>query len=294
MRNTAPLKKTASLLICAAGYVIALIAAILVVRILHGHDIITLMAAADVTATVVIFIFSMLSNNSSFYDPYWSVAPIPIVIYLAFLAPVLSLRMALIMMLFFVWGTRLTWNWARRWKGFRDEDWRYADFRKTAGPLYWVVSFLGFHFFPTVIVFLGCLPVFSIFLDSSIGFNAMDIVALLITAVAILIESEADRQLWEYKKQNRKKGQLLQTGLWAWSRHPNYFGEVLFWWGLWTFTLAAHVSYPWLLAGPVAVSLLFIFISVPMADKRMLLHKPLFERRIRTVSALVPMPPKKA
>ena len=284
------LNKTWALVVCSAGYLIAFLAALAVVMALHGHNLILTFCLADLAATIVIFVFSVLSDNSSFYDPYWSVAPVPIVLFLAFQAETLNPREWAIITLLLIWAARLTWNWGRRWRGFKDEDWRYAGFRKTAKSWYWPLSFAGFHFFPTVIVFAGCLPIFSVFLNKGYATNGLDIAALVVTLCAILIEATADKQLWEFKKKNKKKKQILSTGLWAWARHPNYFGEVLFWWGIWLFSIANGPIQLYLLAGPACVTLLFIFISVPMADQRMLIGRPAYTIRMKRVPSLLPHP----
>ena len=111
--------------------------------------------AADVVATLVIFGFSMAFDNSSFYDAYWSVIPIAIFGYWTTVAApdASTLRIAALFAVVFVWGNRLTFNWARGWTGLDHEDWRYVDFRNQFPGTYWLVSLGGIHFFPTVIVF---------------------------------------------------------------------------------------------------------------------------------------------
>ena len=93
-------------------------------------------AIADVAATIVVFAFSVVFNNSSFYDPYWSVAPMVIVASLAACSPGHSAggaRNAVVVLLVFAWGLRLTYNWARGWSGLAHEDWRYVDLRRQFG-----------------------------------------------------------------------------------------------------------------------------------------------------------------
>jgi steroid 5-alpha reductase family enzyme len=80
----------------------------------------------------------------------------------------------------------------------------------------------------------------------------------------------------------------MAEGLWAYSRHPNYFGEVTFWWGLFFFALAADTDYWWTIIGPAAITVLFTFISIPMMDKRNLARRPGYEERIKNIPALIP------
>ena len=127
-------------------------------RLSHDHPWWLAVAVADGAATVVVFAFSVVFDNSSVYDPYWSVAPV--VIAIATIGPEAGASLArrvAVVALVSLWGARLTSNGARGWQGMRHEDWRYADLRRV-GPFYWVVSFLGFHVMPTIWVYLGCLP----------------------------------------------------------------------------------------------------------------------------------------
>jgi steroid 5-alpha reductase family enzyme len=174
----------------------------------------------------------------------------------------------------------------------QDEDFRYVNFRNSAGRFYWVVSFLSIHMFPTMIVFLGCMAVYPALAYHSSPFGTVDVIAAVVTLSAIVIETIADRQLRHFIK--NPSGTFLQSGLWKYSRHPNYFGEVLFWVGLFLFSLtpvAPHlraVVQWWTFLGPVAMILLFFFISVPIMDKRMLQKKEGYRAYMKKTSALVP------
>lgn len=251
-----------------------------------------LAAAADLAATVVVFIFSAALDNSSVYDPYWSVAPVLLLVYWAIDTGALTTRQLIVIALVLIWAVRLTANWIRRWHGLADEDWRYADYRKLK-IAYWPVSFLGFHLFPTVIVFLGCAAVFPAFIPGSRSLGILDIVAALVTLTAILIEAGADRQLRRFLAARTSPSQILETGLWAMSRHPNYFGEVLFWWGVFLFGLAANPAWWWTVIGPVVVTGLFLGVSVPMMDRRMLARHKDYARIIASRSAFLPLPPQR-
>src|SRR5689334_7373228 len=121
--------RTHSFLVCAAAYACALVAAAVLCRFLGGSPAFRAFLA-DLAATVVVFIFSLALNNSSVYDPYWSVAPVPIALYwLLGFGSGLDARQAAATLLLLVWAARLTFNWARRWTGLADEDWRYAERR---------------------------------------------------------------------------------------------------------------------------------------------------------------------
>ncbi len=104
---------------------------------------------------------------------------------------------------------------------------------------------------------------------------------------AIITETVADEQMLRFTK-TRKPGEIMNRRLWRYSRHPNYFGEISFWWGLYFFGLAANYSYWWTIAGPIAITALFLFISIPMMDKRSLERRPEYAEHMKKTSALVP------
>ncbi len=254
-------------------------------------------AAADIVATVAIYGFSLAFKNASFYDAYWSVAPMVI-------APLLWLgvatggdavfaRQALVTTLVLFWGARLTFNWARGWTGLNHEDWRYVDLRTKNGRLFEVVSFTGVHMMPTLLVFAGCLALYPALVTGGAPLSPLDAVAAIITGGATLIEGLADNQLRSFVLTRPPKGTIMESGLWSWSRHPNYFGEISFWVGLCLFGIAAGGFEPYLLIGPSVMIFLFSVISIPMIEKRMLARRPNYPDYQRRVSVLVPFPPKR-
>jgi len=276
-----------------ATYVLALVAALATGLALSGREPIVVALAADVVATAVVFAFSLVLDNSSMYDPYWSVAPIPIVLYWA-LAPggaaALPLRQLLVILLVAAWGVRLTANWAARWHGLADEDFRYVEIRGKTGRFYWPASFFSIHLFPTAWVFLGLLSAWAALNGPARPLGWLDAAGVLITGGAIVIEGAADLQLRRFMRTRRDKEAVLDTGLWAWSRHPNYFGEVMFWWGLWLLGCAARPAWAWTAVGPLSITLLFAFVSIPWMDRRMLARHPAWAGHMRSTSAFFPLP----
>ncbi len=246
---------------------------------------------ADIIATILVFIVSVIFNNSSVYDPYWSVAPPVIVIYLMKIYPEGNeIRQFVLLELVLFWSIRLTVNWWRGWQGMKHQDWRYTSIAEKTGKFYWPVSFLGIHFMPTVFVFLGCLPMWYA-LSSSEPFNIYDVVAALFTFSAILIEWIADEQLIKFRKTSSGKS-FMNTGLWAVSRHPNYLGEISFWGGVFLFAVSAtgliHSNGMWTIIGFISMILLFKFISIPLMEKRNIARKEGYQEYVKKVPALLP------
>ncbi len=243
---------------------------------------------ADIFATVIIFIFSRLLNNSSIYDPYWSVAPPVIVGYLVWINPEGDrFRQVVILLLIFFWGIRLTYNWARGWQGIKYQDWRYTDMRHQTGKLFWPVSFLGIHLMPTLLVYLGCLPLFYILIDTT-PMGTGEWIAVVFTLAATILEWTADEQLRTFRRHNPPTA-LMRSGLWSIVRHPNYTGEISFWLGIFLLvTTGNSESSFWTGIGFLSMVALFMFISVPMMDQHNLLRREGYTRRMKEVPALVP------
>ena len=250
---------------------------------------------ADIAATVAIFVFSRLYKNSSFYDAYWSVIPPLIALYWTMAATAQGIDMTrawLVVILVWLWGVRLTANWATFWPGLEHEDWRYAPIKTNAGKWNALADFSAIHLFPTVIVFAACLPIYAAVAMDARPLNTLDYLAAAVTLIAILIELVSDIQLHRFLT-HRKPGEIMKTGLWALSRHPNYFGEWLFWAGLALFGLAAVPSaWWWVLPGAIAMLVMFLLASIPMIDKRSVERRPEYQAHMARVSGFVPWFPK--
>ncbi|MEJ3745829.1 DUF1295 domain-containing protein [Actinomycetes bacterium KLBMP 9797] len=250
---------------------------------------------ADLVATAVVFTVAMAVGNSSLYDPYWSVTPAVVAVAWVIWssgadAAAISGRQAAVVVLVLLWAVRLTANWAMSWRGLGHEDWRYVQIRAQAPRRlpWWLVSLTGIHLMPTLVVFLGLLAVWPAVTVVRAPLGPLDAVAVAVTATAIAIEAVADRQLRRFARDPAHRARIVDRGLWRYSRHPNYLGEIGFWWGMWLFALAAAPAWWWTVAGPIAMVLLFTFVSVPMMDRRSLARRPAYAEHMRRVPALLP------
>jgi steroid 5-alpha reductase family enzyme len=258
----------------------------------HAQPIVIL-GLADLAATIVVFLFSVITRNSSIYDPYWSVAPVPLALFWLLQpgsAGLANLVHVLIFVLLCLWAVRLTTNWALQWRGLGHEDWRYQDIQKQTGRWYWPVSFLGIHLMPTILVFLSSLALWPALSTGNPQLSWLDVVAVLVTLTAVLIEGTADLQMRRFRRTPGAEQQVIPPGLWSVSRHPNYFGEVLFWWGLYLFVPLAYPTFWWTIIGPVAILLLFLGISIPLMERHLLPRHPTYAEYQRRVSAFFPWP----
>lgn len=252
---------------------------------------------ADVVATVVIFVFSRAYRNSSFYDAYWSVIPPVLLLYWWWQGPIGvsgpgALRTWLMAAVMGYWAIRLTRNWAIGFAGLHHEDWRYPVLREAAPRFEFLIDFFGIHLFPTLQVFVGMLPVYIACTRPGDGLAWLAWLAFAVGIAAVTLELVADAQMRRFVAAH--PGAAMDQGLWAWSRHPNYLGELGFWLSMALFGIAAAPGQWWWLFVGVAVMLaMFLGASIPMMEKRSLERRPQYQDVIDRVPMLLPRPPRR-
>ena len=228
-----------------------------------------------ISATLIIFIFSNIHKNSSIYDPFWHVAPIPIVFYIANQSPLTNLEQNLVLSAFMFWALRLTYNWFLNWTNLYHEDFRYIDLKNTNKFLAFVNDLFGIHLIPTLIVNISLYPIYVALTSENL--NNLVYVGFILIVVAVTVQYISDAQMRDFRKDLNNLGKTMKYGLWKYSRHPNYLGEVSFWFGIYIFALASGSAPLWLLACPFVMLALFVFISCPMMDNRSLKKRPDFK-----------------
>ncbi|MBR7095144.1 MAG: DUF1295 domain-containing protein [Clostridia bacterium] len=244
---------------------------------------------ADAAATVFVFLFSLLFGNASVYDPYWSVQPPVILTALAVATGrPLTLGAALILLAVWLWGIRLTANWAYTFHGLGHQDWRYTMLSEKTGRLYPFVNFAGIHMFPTVVVFFAILPAAYAILEGGEA-NALTVLGVALSLGATALQAVADVEMQSHRKSGR--GGFIRQGLWRYSRHPNYLGEILMWWGVALASLSLLDGRLYLLTGAVLNTVMFLVVSIPMADRRQAKKEGYAEYRAHT-RHLLPIPKK--
>ncbi len=219
---------------------------------------------ADVLATIFTFIFSVILKNASIYDPYWSVQPIVIVFAFAFVNGV-NLSGILIIIAISIWGVRLTLNWAYTFLSLNHQDWRYTMLKEKTGKFYPIINFIGIHLVPTLVVYACVLPaVYVILLKPQ--FNYLAIIFFAVILLAVLLQGVADVQMHRFRK--NRTSTFIRIGVWKYSRHPNYLAEILTWWGVGLYSVLLLPNMIGLLFGAVLNTILFLSVSIPMAEAR--------------------------
>ena len=279
-------RRIQTLLAVGAMYVVAFTAGAILFFTLAGDPVLRALAA-DVLMTIIIWIFALGFRNSSVYDPYWSVVP-PFLLFLAILdAPVLSLAGVAILIALSVWAVRLTWNWAKGWTDFSDQDWRYTMIRDKM-PRLWILSNLfGIMMFPTLIVFAQLAGSIR-FIAAGGGIDVFTITACAIILGAAFLQYVADRQMADFRVRHAGKKACIEEGLWKLSRHPNYFGEIMIWWGLYIAHFGQVRQIDLFILAPLLMTAMFLFISIPMMENKILSTRPGYAGYRKRVSVLVP------
>jgi steroid 5-alpha reductase family enzyme len=245
------------------------------------------MFIADSVATVIVYVFNLVFKNASVYDPYWSVQP-PLLLagfYLGYGLPFRAVHLWAIIPLI-LWSIRLTANWAIGFDNLTWQDWRYRDLKERYPKYEKPLVFFGIMYMPTCLVFLGTIPLW--YMVNTVELNPLPpCLGGIVILTGTALEFAADRETRRYKA-DPGRGPYIYSGIWKYSRHPNYLGEILIWAGL--FIAALQNFHPLSLPGPLLIMILFITISIPMMEKHLLARTPLYRDYRRNVPMLLPLP----
>ena len=288
--TTRKANRTIGFLLITLSYLTALVIGLIVYKN-AGRTIWMNLFLADLAATFVIWVSSLLLNNASVYDPYWSIQPVVILPLLVLQVGKLNVSSLLLCAMVILWGVRLTLNWISTFKGLHEQDWRYDQIKHQTGQFYPLVNLLGIQLMPTLIVFACIAPIVFVILQTP-KFSVLILPGLLISLLGVILETVADHQMHDFRRSNPEKSTIIRVGLWKYSRHPNYLGEILMWWGAYLVCLAVSPS-AWMLGlGAFLNTMLFLFISIPMAEKRLAKYKEGFKEYKRQTRMLLPFPKK--
>jgi len=275
----------------AAVYTAALLIAWTVVRSLHAHPLLDVLAGM-LAATGVTYVATLVWRNGSVFDAYWSVVPPVVALHLAGVGGSFGTPLCTALLLVvFAWAVRLTANWAIGWPGLHHEDWRYPMLYERARMPRWLVQLLAVDLLPTLVIYLGCIPLWPALSRGDGALGPLGWLAAAVGLFATALELAADEQRRAHT--NASPGALMDVGLWRWCRHPNYLGEILFWVSLWLFAVAADPGVWWWTAiGPAAIVALFLGASIPTMDARSAERRPGWADYAARTPALWPRRPR--
>jgi steroid 5-alpha reductase family enzyme len=286
--------KGISFLVIGLSYIIAIFCGIITYRFLGNQTLWLRIFGADVVATITIFLISCFFRNASIYDPYWSVTPLIVLSLLLINEKTFNIFNIVLLIVVSFWSIRLTSNWAYTFKNLEYQDWRYDMLKKRSGKFYPLINLVGIQLFPTLIVF-GCMLSPILFIGNNVAGEfshsifkiIVFIVGCSLSIFAIFLQLFSDIQMQRFRNNPQNKGKFISIGLWKYSRHPNYLGEILMWWGLF---IATQFTSTWILfIGPLLNTLMFLFISIPMAENRLKGYKNGFEEYEARTRMLLPL-----
>ncbi|NQV90557.1 DUF1295 domain-containing protein [Candidatus Uhrbacteria bacterium] len=236
------------------------------------------------------FFVSLIRKRNDVADVAWGLGFVLMTWVSFILSDDSSLRGLLTGALVSIWGLRLAWHIHARNKG-KQEDYRYLAWRKQWGKWFYVRSYFQVFLLQGVLLFVIILPVLLINMRSGPGLGWLDAVGIAVWLFGFYFEAVGDAQLRRFLKNPTNKGKLMQEGLWAYTRHPNYFGEVTQWWGIWIVALSVPSGLLGVL-GPITITFLIVKVSgIPMLEKKMEEHPDFAEYKKRT-SVFIPKPRK--
>jgi len=249
--------------------------------------------AAVLILMTVGWAISVRDQNVTIVDSLWGLGFILVALITFSAGNGFDGRRNLVLWLTAVWGLRLTAHLTWRSWG-QQEDHRYARWREKSGARFWWVSLFKVFWLQAIFLWVISLILQRILLASQPAhFTSLDLVGSLIWLIGMLFESIGDWQLARFKSNPDNRSRVMDQGLWAWSRHPNYFGEFLVWWGFFLISLSTPGGY-WTITSPIIVSVILLNLTgVPLTEAALKKRRPGYADYVRRTSGFFPRPPLK-
>ena len=184
-----------------------------------------------------LWLLSLVLKDASIIDIFWGFGFVITAWFYYYSLDSQGIRSLLICGLVSIWGLRLSIHLAIRNVG-KGEDYRYRAWRETNGNNWWWLSFFRVFLLQGLILWIISSPFLMAMSSPSAKLQVLDYVGIALFAIGFFFEAVGDWQLTQFKKNPANKGKVLQTGLWGITRHPNYFGDALLWWGFFCFSLS--------------------------------------------------------
>jgi steroid 5-alpha reductase family enzyme len=234
------------------------------------------------------FVFSLFKKRNDFVDVAWGMGFVLIAWVSFILESNFNIGGLIVNILVSIWGLRLAWHIYIRNKN-KTEDPRYLAWRNEWGKYFYIRSYFQIYILQGFLMFLIALPVIIINSSGLYVLSVLNFVGMLVWIVGFYFEYKGDAELATFLKDPNNKGKIIQSGLWAYTRHPNYFGEVTQWWGIWVMSFGIPYFYFGII-GPLTITFLILKVSgIPMLEKRMA-ENPEFVEYKKRVSMFFPMP----
>ena len=237
------------------------------------------------------FLYGQLINNNSIVDIFWGLGYAVAVWFTLFYNQSFGMTAIVTTLLVSIWGLRLFYHIYKR-NHNKPEDFRYVNFRKAWGNS-WVKTkaFIHVYMLQMIMLLLIASASLNIIITNHLVWSSYSSVGLLVWCIGFYFEVKADRELRQFKSDPSNKGKILMTGLYKYSRHPNYFGEATMWWGIYIMGLASGGL--WFIISPLTITVLLRFVSgVPMLERHYKNNED-FQAYAKRTPIFVPWFPKK-
>ena len=235
---------------------------------------------------MIFFIAGTLLKNNSIVDIGWGLGFVITAWILFFINQEYTITKIIVNVLVSLWGLRLFYHILKR-NLFKEEDFRYKKWREDWGKYVIPRAFIQVYLQQALFMFIVGIGVYHVNTRASVSFNYWMIIGIVLWLIGYYYEVLGDKQLKDHINNPEKKGQLLTTGLWKTTRHPNYFGEALMWWGIFAISIIGSNAW-YIIVSPIVITVLLRFVSgVPLLERKMSKH-PDWEKYAEHTSAFIP------
>ena len=259
---------------------------------MSGHlDVLGSAALVVLGIMVCTWVLSLVLRNAGIVDIVWGAGNVSVAWTAAYVGDGHTGRSDLLVAMITIWGLRLTGHllWRRRGHG---EDWRYRSMRREAGDGFAMRSLVTVFLLQGVIMWTVALPVQLAMTPDDPDIGPLAIIGVVLWGIGLFFETVGDAQLARFKADPANEGQVMDRGLWRYTRHPNYFGDVCVWWGLFLVAAETTDARPGVV-GPVVMSIVLMRVSgVPVLERSLTRRRPGYADYVARTSTFFPRPPR--
>uniref|UniRef100_UPI00404A6AB9 DUF1295 domain-containing protein n=1 Tax=Fulvivirga sp. TaxID=1931237 RepID=UPI00404A6AB9 len=250
-------------------------------------------ALATFAFMVTFYLAALAKNDYSIVDVAWGLGFVNITVVSLLFGEAISVQKAIFSLSILIWGLRLA-SYLYIRNSAVGEDYRYQEMRKSWGHTHKLQAFFKVFMLQGGLMLIIALPIVHVISNTTFEISAFwQYLGLGLAVIGLAFEIVADSQMWQFKKDETKKGTVLNTGLWRYSRHPNYFGETIFWWGVFLLAFNSEIPFYFIISPLLITTLLLKVSGVTLLEKKLGKNSK-YQEYQNSTSAFIPWPPKKS